>query len=153
MYPSSVRVIAFDVGRKRTGVAISDPSGTLARPLDCLQGDPIPAALALVARLRAETDGLSAVVVGLPKRLDGSEHESSAMAREFARALEKRVGIPVRLQDERLTSVDADERLAARERDWRRRKAQLDAAAAAVILQDFLDEAARTPGTSVPDVP
>lgn len=147
-----MRAIAFDVGRKRTGVAISDPSGTLARPLECLHGDPFAAALALVTRLRGEPDGLSAVVVGLPRRLDGSEHESSAMAREFARALEKRVGVPVRLQDERLTSVDAEERLAVGERDWRRRKEKLDAAAAAVILQDYLDDAARTRGYPEPDV-
>ena len=59
--------------------------------------------------------------------------------RAFANALVKRLGVPVHLQDERLTSHEAEQRLAVREKDWRRRKSKLDAAAAAIILQDFLD--------------
>ena len=84
-------------------------------------------------------------MVGLPKRLDGAEHEQTARVLTFVDALRRSVDLPVALQDERLSSVEADARLAARERasarerDWRRRKAQLDAAAAAVILQDYLD--------------
>jgi putative Holliday junction resolvase len=61
----------------------------------------------------------------------------------FARALEQRVGIPVILQDERLSSHEADSRLAERERNWRRRKPKLDAAAAAIVLQDYLDHRRR----------
>jgi putative Holliday junction resolvase len=139
-----MRAIAFDVGAKRTGVAVSDPSGTLARPHSCLAcADPLPRALALVATLQADEDGLEVVVVGLPRRLDGTEHAQTVRARAFAAALAARTGVPVVLQDERLTSVEADERLAARERDWRVRKARLDAAAAAIVLQDYLDERAR----------
>jgi putative holliday junction resolvase len=135
-----MRVVGFDVGRRRTGVAISDASGTLARPLTVLRGPaPMDEAMALVERLAADDDGLAAIVVGLPRRLDGSENEQTPAARRFAAHLSARVGLPVVLQDERLTSVEAERRLALIERDWRRRKARLDAAAAAIILQDYLD--------------
>jgi len=135
-----VRLVAFDIGRKRTGVAVSDPSGTLARPLTCLTGPEVLAdALAIIERLAADDEGLGGVVVGLPSRLDGSPNEQTPHVLAFANALRARCGIPVALQDERLSSLEAERRLAVRERDWRRRKAQLDAAAAAVILQDYLD--------------
>ena len=96
----------------------------------------------LVALLRDvgdDDDGLAAIVVGLPKHLDGRLHEHAVRVRAIAVALEQRTGLPVTLQDERLTSVEAEQRLALRERDWRKRKARLDAAAAAIILQDYLD--------------
>ena len=79
------------------------------------------------------------VVVGRPSHLDGRAHEEDARVTAVARAIEEQAGLPVALQDERLTSVEAEQRLARRERDWRRRKARLDAAAAAIILQEHLD--------------
>jgi putative Holliday junction resolvase len=75
----------------------------------------------------------------LPRRLSGEETEQSAQAREFAAELAALTGLDVHMQDERLTSREAESRLAVRERDWRARKARLDAAAAAIILQDYLD--------------
>jgi putative Holliday junction resolvase len=92
-----------------------------------------------VTRLAAEDDGLAAVVVGWPRRLDGSANEQTPIVEAFARALGAAVPVPVVLQDERLTSREAEARLAVRERDWRQRKKILDAAAAAVVLQDYLD--------------
>lgn len=137
-----MRVVAFDVGKRRTGVAVSDRSATLARPLTRLDGaDIVGQALALLAELASDDDGLAAVVVGVPRRLDGSSSDATAGARAFAAALRTQLAVPVIEQDERLTSVEADDRLAERERDWRRRKARLDAAAAAVILQEYLDTA------------
>jgi putative Holliday junction resolvase len=139
-----MRVVAFDVGAKRTGVAVSDVSGTLARPLETISGsDTVGAAVALVERLAQEEEGLATVVVGLPRRADGGDTHGTPLARAFAVALARRVALPVVLQDERLSSVEAESRLAVNERDWRRRKARLDAAAAAVILQDYLDGDAR----------
>ena len=82
-------------------------------------------------------------MVGWPRRLDGSANDQTPRVEAFKRALEARVGVPVILQDERLSSHEAEERLSTRERDWRRRKQKLDAAAAAVILQDYLDGRAR----------
>jgi putative pre-16S rRNA nuclease len=92
-----------------------------------------------IKQLRTEDDGLGAIVVGWPRRLDGTPTDQTSFVEAFARALERRTDVPVVLQDERLSSTEAESRLAVRERDWRRRKAKLDAAAAAIILQDYLD--------------
>jgi putative Holliday junction resolvase len=89
--------------------------------------------------LLSDEDGLAAIVVGWPRRLDGSPTHLTAAVEAFARALEQRITIPVILQDERLSSHEAESRLAAREPDWRRRKQKVDAAAAAIVLQDYLD--------------
>jgi putative Holliday junction resolvase len=77
--------------------------------------------------------------VGWPRRLDGSATDQTAIVETFARALGAQIAVPVILQDERLSSREAESRLARREPDWRKRKQKLDAAAAAVILQDYLD--------------
>jgi putative Holliday junction resolvase len=148
-----MRVVAFDVGERRTGVALSDASGTLATPWRRLDGSDPAAALAIVRDLMADADGLGAIVVGLPRRLDGTPTHLTTRAVAFAEAL-RASGLPVVLQDERLSSVDAESRLAVRQRDWRERKARLDAASAAVILQDYLD-ARRAPvdTTAADDVP
>jgi len=139
-----MRVVALDPGRHRTGIALSDPSGTLASPFGVIRGQSLRTQwaelVALLARLAAEDDGLAAIVVGVPVRLDGSPTDFTEEARGLVERLARRFTVPVIPRDERLTSVDAESRLALTERDWRRRKAKLDAAAAAVLLQDYLDE-------------
>lgn len=139
------RVAGLDVGERRIGVAISDVTRTLARPVSVLRtsgldGDAMERAVAELERLAAEEDGLVSLVVGLPRRLDGSPSDLTPRVEAFAAALGARTALPVVLQDERLTSREAESRLALREKDWRVRKKQLDAAAAAIILQDYLDE-------------
>ena len=139
------RVAGLDVGERRIGVAVSDVTRTLARPVGVLhtsglERDALDRAVAEVARLAAEDDGLASLVVGLPRRLDGSPSDMTPRVEAFAAALRTRTALPVVLQDERLTSREAESRLALREKDWRARKKQLDAAAAAIILQDYLDE-------------
>ena len=137
-----MRVIAFDPGRRRVGVAISDATAVLARPLDVIH-ETGPAQLdrivETVRRLAAEEDGLGMVVVGLPRHLDGTPTAETTEVQALAEALRQRITQPVVLQDERLSSVEAESRLAVRDKDWRSRKKKLDAAAAAVILQDYLD--------------
>ncbi|MCY4661086.1 MAG: Holliday junction resolvase RuvX [Acidobacteria bacterium] len=140
-----MRVLGVDYGEKRVGLAVSDPSATIARPLRTLRaGGSLPSRAAAVAAeaqaLAADGDGLAAVVVGLPRSLDGTPHEQTARVLAFVERLRMAIDVPVALQDERLTSVEAESRLAARERSWRKRAERLDAAAAAVILQDHLDE-------------
>jgi putative Holliday junction resolvase len=93
-----------------------------------------------VARLAAEEDGLASLVIGLPRHLDGSPSDMTPRVEAFAAKLGVRTSLPVILQDERLSSREAESRLAVRERNWRVRKERLDAAAAAIILQDYLDE-------------
>ena len=140
-----VRVIGLDLGRRRIGVALSDRSGTLATPWRTVRGGGLvpevaDRLVALFKELGEDDDGaLVGIVVGLPLHLDGRPHEHAVRVRAIANALTQRTGLPVMLQDERLTSVEAEQRLALRERDWRKRKARLDAAAAAIMLQDHLD--------------
>jgi putative Holliday junction resolvase len=139
-----MRVLGVDDGRRRIGLAVSDPTGTLARPVETVAGhdDPAAAAREVAAAIRRIEDGdepLGAIVVGLPLRLDGSPNEQTDHARALADQLQRLTGLDVLLQDERLTSREAESRLALRERDWRARKKRLDAAAAAVMLQEYLD--------------
>ena len=139
-----MRIVGFDVGERRIGVAISDVTCTLARPVGVLQSamldrDAVAQAAREVSRLAGEEDGVATIVVGLPRRLDGSPNEMTPKVESFAHELGVITRLPVVLQDERLTSREADSRLAVREKDWRARKRQLDAAAAAIILQDYLD--------------
>jgi putative holliday junction resolvase len=139
-----MRVMGIDYGRRRIGIAVSDPSGTLARPVEAIAGsrDPGAAARAILdaaARLEADDDPIGVLVVGLPRRLDGSSNEQTPLVEALAAALRAAGDRPVVLQDERLTSREAESLLAVREKDWRVRKQRLDAAAAAVILQEYLD--------------
>lgn len=132
----------MDVGRTRIGLAISDPSQTLARPLATLvvgADTAIETVVQAIKRLAAEEDGLERVVVGLPVRLNGDPSDQTRFVERFVAALKTRTDLPIEVADERLTSREAESRLAVRERNWRKRKAQLDAAAAAIILQDYLD--------------
>ena len=157
-YHAKVRVVGVDYGRRRIGLAVSDASGVLARPLETIDragsGDAraVDAVHARLRRLVAEGEPVETIVIGLPRRLDGSPNEQTPLVERFARALGEAVQLPVVLQDERLTSREAESRLAIREKDWRKRKALIDAAAAAVILQDYLD-ARRDPPIWDPDVP
>jgi putative Holliday junction resolvase len=139
-----MRIVGLDVGERRIGVAISDATCTLARPVGVLRsngldGDAVTIASAEIARLAQEDDGVSTVVVGLPRHLDGSASDMTPRVQAFANRLGADAHVEVVLQDERLTSREAESRLALREKDWRARKDRLDAAAAAIILQDYLD--------------
>lgn len=147
-YTGKVRILGIDYGARRVGLALSDASRTLASPWRVLQrpaseADTIETLVNELRPLTSEDEGLEAVVVGWPRRLDGSPTHQTAAVEAFARALEQRMGVPVILQDERLSSHEAESRLATRERDWRKRKERLDSAAAAIILQDYLDHRQR----------
>jgi putative Holliday junction resolvase len=138
-----MRVLAVDVGERRIGLAISDVSRTLARPLLTLTvrnaDDGVDQVAAEIARLKEEDDGLSTVVVGLPVRLDGTPNAQTPRVAAFVDALRACTPVPILTADERLTSREAESLLAERVRDWRQRKARLDAVAAAIILQDYLE--------------
>ncbi len=139
--PPPRRVLALDYGTRRIGLAVSDPTGTLAAPLATLtrragKRPPIAKILRLASDHAAE-----AFVVGLPLDGDGSENEWSTEVRTFSRRLEVRSGLPVLFVDERYSSVEAEARI--RSIGLRRRakedKARIDAGAAAIFLQDWLD--------------
>ena len=139
-----MRVLGIDYGSRRIGLALSDATATLASPWRMLHRPPSEAEtmrllIAEITALQQGDDGLEAVVVGWPRRLDGSPTDQTPIVESFAQSLKAKIDVPVILQDERLSSTEAESRLARRERDWRKRKQLLDAAAAAVILQDYLD--------------
>lgn len=138
-----MRVLAVDVGARRVGLAISDATRTLARPLTTLtvagEDDAVKRVAEAIETLAAEDDGLTTIVVGRPARLDGTPNDATARTAAFVDALKALTSIPIATEDERLSSREAESRLAVREKDWRKRKEKLDAAAAAIILQDYLD--------------
>ena len=123
-----MRVLALDHGQVRTGVAISDETGTLATPLTVIAQVESPAGqAALLALISAR--GPERIVVGLPVSLDGGEHAQARRARAFASRLQEVLDIPVHLYDERFTSALADRRGGSAARDAR---------AAATLLEDYL---------------
>jgi putative Holliday junction resolvase len=139
-----VRFLGIDYGTRRIGLAISDPTGLLARPWKTIvrngsRGDVASALAAEVDALVREEDGLAGVVVGFPRKLGGEPTDQTAAVRELVDVLSTRVALPIVLQDERLSSREAEEMLSRRFKNWRDRKPLLDAASAAVILQDYLD--------------
>jgi putative holliday junction resolvase len=139
------RVMAVDPGEKRVGVAVSDPSGTIAQPLRWIPAQPTSTLAERLAQLAEELQAKE-LVVGLPARLDGSEGPEARAARQLANQLRQVSGMPVVLVDERLTSVAADRALiAAGERRARRRQLS-DQVAAALLLQGHLDSRARSRG-------
>jgi putative Holliday junction resolvase len=137
-----LRALGVDFGLKRIGLAVSDPTGTVATPLETLQrraGKRPP--LARMERLGRELE-VEHVVVGLPLDLNGEENEWCAEVRQVGERLGGRLGVPVSFVDERLTSVRAERavRSVGLPRKERERKERVDAAAAQLILQAWLDE-------------
>ena len=137
--PATGRILALDWGELRIGVALSDETQLLASPLTTLvrrQGKrfPMPAFLALV-----DAHHPVGIVVGLPLALDGTENEHSAAARELAAQVETRSGLPVELWDERMSTVLALRSIREQGGSTRGRREDVDALAASVVLQHFLD--------------
>ena len=130
-----MRVIALDVGERRIGVAVSDPTGTLATPHSVIHRRSKAQDFATVARLVAESQ-VERVVVGLPLSLSGDVGPQARRVMRYAQALARALPVPVELYDERYSTVTADELLA--EGGRKRRRTPIDAAAAAVILQEYL---------------
>jgi putative pre-16S rRNA nuclease len=146
------RILGIDAGERRVGVALSDELRLLASPLVVLDRGhglaPVLDALVKVAR----SEGVAHMVVGLPLNADGSAGRQARLAQDFARVAERVVGVPVEMWDERLSSKEAEDIARAQGRNMRRlrERGQLDAIAAAVILQDYLDHA-REPMTPDPN--
>lgn len=133
------RRIAVDVGDARIGVASCDPDGILATPVETVPGRDVPAALRRLAAIVAEYEPLE-VVVGLPRSLNGTEGPAAAKVRAFAGSVAKVIApVPVRLVDERMTTVTATQGLRASGVKARKGRSVVDQAAAVVILQSALE--------------
>lgn len=135
------RLLAIDMGAKRVGVAVSDELGMTVRPVTTIERRSWKKLLrSVIEQIEAfEPCGL---VVGLPLNIDGSEGPAAAEARQVAAKFELSLKIPVYLQDERLTSEEAKSRL--QDIQNRERVGDIDSAAAAIILQDFIDQQSRS---------
>lgn len=134
------RILGLDPGERRIGVAVSDPSGTIASPhgyVDMTSSDPVRAIVDLVEDLDIET-----IVIGLPLRLDGSEGPAADRSRELGATLTGVVAISITYWDERFTTVTAEQALLEGNVRRARRKATRDQVAAAVMLQGYLDRQA-----------
>jgi putative Holliday junction resolvase len=136
--PGKGRVLAIDYGRKRIGLAISDELGMTARPLKTLARTNRRNDLRRLREL-ARQHGVARIVVGNPVRLDGSAGEMAEQAARFAARVQKELGLPVELMDERLSSWEAQETTAATKTKRDKQAAGVDAVAAAVILRGFLE--------------
>ena len=131
-----MRYLAVDYGTKRMGLAVCDAGETVVSPLDVLTGQKN-----LIGRIRqvVEAEGIGAIVLGLPLNMDGTEGPQAKRVMAFAGQLRGQIGIPVHLQDERLSSFGAEEKLQEMGLSKGKRRARLDALAAAEILQTFLE--------------
>lgn len=132
----------MDLGERRIGLALSDPQGLLVGASRVYLRRNIEEDLGYLRQL-AEEEGVGQVVLGLPQNMDGSLGEQAERAVEFKRLLEERLGLPVALLDERLTTAEAERVLLEADLSRRRRKRLRDGLAAALILQAYLDYRAR----------
>jgi len=136
------RILALDPGSRRIGLAVSDPTGILAQPLDAVERsrgrDWAGAILILIEELE-----VTEIVVGLPLHMDGSEGESAANARQMAETLRSRAKVPVTLWDERLTTVAAEKMFRESGVKTRQARRHIDSVAAVLILQGYLDRRAK----------
>lgn len=132
-----MRVMAIDYGDARTGVAISDPNGLLTGFTTVIHSRNRETVLAQLAALCKER-GADRLVMGFPRNMDGTEGPRAALYREFAASLEEATGMPVRLWDERRTTVEAHQILSSQNYHGKKRKNTVDAVAASLILEGYL---------------
>ena len=132
------RILALDLGKKRIGLAISDPLGITAQGLPNLVRVRKRADLAALEQLVRERQ-VGLILMGNPINMRGDEGRQSAWVREFAQALEQRTGLPVKLWDERLTSVEANRVLRSSGISIEKRAAAVDRLSAVILLQSYLD--------------
>lgn len=134
-----MRYLAVDYGMRRTGLAVCDAQETIASPLAVVQGHKD-----LIERIKriVASEGIDGIVVGLPLNMDDSEGPQAKLVQAFAKELGKHVQVPIHLQDERLSSFAAEEKLQEFGLTRGKKRERLDALAAAEILQTFLDQKA-----------
>ncbi|MGD1083659.1 MAG: Holliday junction resolvase RuvX [Verrucomicrobiota bacterium] len=139
-----MRILGLDHGSKRVGVALSDETACIAQPLEFIAAEPLAACLERIKAIAADRQ-VGQIVVGLPRNMNGTYGPAAEAARKFAASLEHALGLPVKLWDERLTSVQANRLLIEAGVSRARRKTKVDQSAAAILLQSYLDAASQTP--------
>ena len=137
-----MRILAVDPGSKRVGLAVSDPSATIAQALTTVPAEPADTLVSRLAEI-AKAQEARRIVVGLPLRLDGRRGPEAVAAKELADRLRKESGLPVELVDERLTTAAAERSLIAGGMRREKRRLTIDGVAATLLLQGHLDSRRR----------
>jgi putative Holliday junction resolvase len=133
-----MRILALDHGTRRIGVAVSDETKTIAQPLEYIPAEPFAAFLARLKAILAEKE-VDCLLLGMPRNMDGSYGPAAQKVEAFAAALKSAVTVPIKLWDERLTSVMANRILVQGNVRRDKRKEKVDKMAAAILLQGYLD--------------
>jgi len=137
------RILAIDYGKKRIGLAISDPLGITAQSLPTLIITETQDALSEIKKLINEKE-ISTVVLGLPKNMDGTLGDEGKKVQEFGERLSQKINIKVEFWDERLSSVESRKALREEKRKIKHKKEIVDQISASLILQGYLDKKLRT---------
>ena len=133
-----MRVLAIDHGSKRMGIALSDETATIAQPLEFIPAEPFNDFLARLKQLIVEKQ-VDQILVGMPRNMDGSYGPAALKVQEFVAVLKETIAVPIKTWDERLTSAQANRMLIQADVRRDKRKQRVDAAAAAILLQSYLD--------------
>lgn len=138
------RILGIDFGTVRIGLALSDPTGTLASPLPHLEKKTISQINAALTEL-VETHEISRVVVGLPRNMDGSYGPAAEKVRDFISKIQGSLSVPIETQDERLTTVQASKQLSQIGLNQKELRKKIDSSSASLILQQYLDRKSLIP--------
>ena len=141
----SMSILALDYGTKRIGVAVSDATRTLARPLPFLPAEPFGQLVKSLRAIVAE-HGIETIIVGMPRNMDGSYGEAAQKVRAFISHLGRTILIPIQTIDERLSTVQAGRYLHEAGHKAKEQRTKIDSASAAVLLQAYLDRLTVHPG-------
>jgi putative holliday junction resolvase len=133
-----MRILAIDHGTKRMGIALSDDTGSIATPLEFILAEPFAGFLQRLKELIREKQ-VEQILVGMPRNMDGSYGPAALIVQEFVAVLKETIGVPIKVWDERLTSAQANRMLIQADVRRNKRKERVDAAAAAILLQSYLD--------------
>jgi putative holliday junction resolvase len=138
-----MRIMALDYGSRTVGVAMTDPLGITVQPSETItrkQENHLRKTYSRIEEIVREC-GVELIVIGLPLNMDGTEGERAVLCRQFGAKVLERTGVKIEYQDERLTTVEADEVLDALEISRKDRKRHIDAIAASIILKDYMNGA------------
>lgn len=133
-----MRVLGIDHGTKRMGIAISDESGMIAQPLEYILAEPFAGFITRLKEIIKEKQ-VDQILVGMPRNMDGSYGPAALKVQEFVAVLKETIAVPIKTWDERLTSTQANKFLIQANVRRDQRKEKVDKAAAAILLQSYLD--------------
>ena len=133
-----MRILALDHGTKRIGVAVSDETKTIAQPLEYIPAEPFAGFLERLKKILAEKE-ISLILIGMPRNMDGSYGPAAQKVETFIGVLKTAITVPIKTWDERLTSTMANRTMIQGNVRRDKRKEKVDAMAAAILLQSYLD--------------